>query len=181
MGFPVPVIVYLPKGYSGGEAYPVWYALHGYSSSETMWVDDEHIDQIADQLIADREIPPLVMVFPFVRYDSAKVIAADMQDGIRSESQSARFLCEELIPYIDTTFVTIPASGSRSIGGFSMNTPKFIENVYAGMGSIACRFGCVFPCIPSGKSRKPTLLLFSSIQYWAQISLKTYSDNKVAI
>ena len=120
MGFPVPVIVYLPKGYGGGEAYPVWYALHGYSSSETMWVDDEHIDQIADQLIADKEISPFVMVFPFVRYDSAKVIAADMQDGIRGESQSARFLCEELIPYIDTTFVTIPASGSRSIGGFSM-------------------------------------------------------------
>ena len=120
MGFPVPVIVYLPKGYGGREACPVWYALHSYSSSETMWVDDEHIDQIADQLIADKKIPPLVMVFPFVRYDSAKVIVTDMQDGIRSESQSNRFLCEELIPYIDATFQTEAVAKARSISGFSM-------------------------------------------------------------
>jgi len=120
MGFPVPVIVYLPKGYGGREVCPVWYALHGYSSSETMWVDEEHIDQIADQLIANKEIQPIIMVFPFVRYDSANVIVTDMQDGIRSESQSDRFLCEELIPYIDAKFQTDAVPKARSISGFSM-------------------------------------------------------------
>lgn len=120
MGFPVPVIVYLPKGYGNGDTYPVWYALHSYSSSETMWVDREHINQLADQMIADSEIPPLVMVFPFVRYDSAKVIVADMQDGIRSEPESDRFLCEELIPYIDATFQTDAVPETRSISGLSM-------------------------------------------------------------
>ena len=120
MGFPVPVIVYLPKGYGGREACPIWYALHRYNSCETMWVDEEHIDQIADQLITNKEIQPILMVFPFVRYDSANVIVNDMQDGIRSESQSDRFLCEELIPYIDATFQTDAVPKAGSIGGFSM-------------------------------------------------------------
>ena len=120
MGFRVPFLVYLPKGYGGGELYPVWYGLHGHSSSEIMWLDEAHIGQTADELIERGDIRPMMMVFPFVRYDSAQIIMEDMQDGKRGESQSARFVCMELLPYIDATFQTRPQREARYIGGFSM-------------------------------------------------------------
>jgi enterochelin esterase-like enzyme len=120
MGFSVPYRVYLPKGYAGGEAYPVWYGLHGHSSSETMWLQTAGIGETADELIQNGDIRPLIMVFPFVRYDSSITIREDMKDGIRGESQSERFICEELIPYIDSHYHTIRSPESRYIGGLSM-------------------------------------------------------------
>lgn len=116
----VPLVVYLPTGYGNGEAYPVWYGLHGYSSTENMWLMDPKIGDMADELIIRGDIRPLIMVFPQVRYDSVKEIQTDMHDGVRSESLSARFICEELVPYVDTHFRTAKSPEERSIGGFSM-------------------------------------------------------------
>jgi len=120
LDFEVPFLVYLPKGYGGGETYPVWYGLHGSGSSENMWLMDAKIGDKADELIQSGEIRPLIMVFPLARFDSAKVIQADMQDGVRSESLSARFICEELVPYVDANFKTAQGPEERFIGGFSM-------------------------------------------------------------
>ncbi len=120
MGFSVPYMVYLPKGYDSGEEYPVWYGLHGHSSSETMWLQTAGIGKAADELIQSGDIQSLIMVFPFVRYDSSITIQEDMKDGIRGESQSERFICEELIPYIDSHYHTIRSPESRYIGGLSM-------------------------------------------------------------
>ena len=120
MGFALPFLVYMPKGYGGGHLYPVWYGLHGHSSSETMWLDQAHIGQTADTLMDRGEIDPMIMVFPFVRYDSAQIITEDMKDGKRSESQSESFVCQELLEYIDDHFQTLPGREGRYIGGFSM-------------------------------------------------------------
>lgn len=118
-GSTVPFIVWLPRGYGSGKRYPVWYGLHGYSSTETMWLD-AGIGSVADELIAQEKLPPIIMVFPLTRYDSAKAIELDMADGVRGESGMERFLCDELIPYIDAHYATLAAPESRSIGGFSM-------------------------------------------------------------
>ena len=121
MGFDVPVMVYLPAGYGDGCATcSVWYGLHGYSSSETFWPDTAGIGAVADRLISSGAIPPTIMVFPLTRYDSAKVIQEDMADGKRDASQMERFLCTELIPYIDAHCQAGTLRDSRSIGGFSM-------------------------------------------------------------
>lgn len=120
MGNKVPYWVYLPEGYENGSAYPVWYGLHSYSASESMWSAGEHIDQIAEEMIAAGELAPLIMVFPFVRYDTAKEIKADMEDGVRGESKSAQFVWQELVPAIDQAFSTDPRPEGRFIGGFSM-------------------------------------------------------------
>lgn len=116
----VPLLVYLPAGYENGETYPVWYGLHGYGSTENMWLMDAGIGGKADELMKGGEIRPLVMVFPQVRYDSIKEIQADMQDGVRGMSLSARFICEELVPYVDAHFQTVQSPQERFIGGFSM-------------------------------------------------------------
>ena len=116
----MPFMIYFPEGYGGEEAYPVWYALHGYSADESMWIDFG-IAGAADALIAGGAIDPMIMVFPLTRYDSLKTIQADLEDdGKRGESRMDRFLCEELVPYIDTHCNTVPSAKGRYIGGFSM-------------------------------------------------------------
>lgn len=118
-GASVPCLVRLPAGYDGAKAYPVWYAMHGYSSTETMWLD-AGVGETADALFASGSLAPMILVFPYSRYDSAKQIEQDMADGRRDASCMERFLCGELVPYIDSHYSTIPSSRGRSIGGFSM-------------------------------------------------------------
>ncbi len=116
----VAYMVYLPAGYDGQTQYPVWYAMHGYSSTETMWLSEAGVGKVADDLIQSGKLAPMIMVFPFSRYDSAKVIEQDMADGKRDASGMERLLCDELIPSIDSHYSTIPSPEGRSIGGFSM-------------------------------------------------------------
>ena len=116
----VPYIVYLPAGYTTSQKYPVWYAMHGSSSTENFWLDFGKAGERADALTASGELAPMIMVFPFTRYDDAKTIVADMEDGVRGPSRMERFLCEELIPYIDAHYNTIASAEGRCIGGFSM-------------------------------------------------------------
>jgi enterochelin esterase-like enzyme len=61
-------LVYLPPGYARaaarGRRYPVLYLLHGYPGKMSLW---QHIDPVgvqADELIARRRMPPIVMVMP---------------------------------------------------------------------------------------------------------------------
>ena len=119
-GGEVAYMVYLPKGYSAEQQYPVWYAMHGYSSTEKMWLSEAGIGEIADGLIAEGKLTPMIMVFPYTRYDDAKTIEADMADGKLGPSRMERFLCDELIPYIDAHYRTIASPDGRYLGGFSM-------------------------------------------------------------
>lgn len=115
----VPFVVYLPSGYSTNQKYPVWYAMHGYSSTENWWIEIGAGDR-ADALIQAGDLDPMIMVFPLTRYDDAKTIEADMADGVRGPSRMEQFLCDELIPFIDEHYSTIASAKGRSIGGFSM-------------------------------------------------------------
>ena len=116
----VPFLVYLPSGYTPAQKYPVWYAMHGYSSTESWWLNDGHAGERADALQESGVLAPMIMVFPMTRYDDAKTIVADMEDGVRGPSRMERFLCDELVPYIDAHYSTIAAPEGRYIGGFSM-------------------------------------------------------------
>ncbi len=119
-GATVPYMVYLPAGYGDGKRYPVWYAMHGYSSTERMWLTEAGVGKVADELIQSGNLAPMILVFPLSRYDSAKVIQKDMADGKRGPSGMERFLCNELVPLIDAQYATLSTSEHRYIGGFSM-------------------------------------------------------------
>lgn len=116
----MPCMIYLPKGHGGGDTYPVWYGLHAYGSNETMWIHDVGVDKAADALIDAGEIKPLIMVFPLTKYDSMKTIQEDMKNGKQGEGRMDRFVCEELVPYIDSHYDTVKTADGRFVGGFSM-------------------------------------------------------------
>lgn len=120
MGREMPCLIYLPKGYGGGTEYPVWYGLHGYSSEESMWIDNG-VAEAADELIENGEIEPIIMVFPYTKYATAKEILKDVEDdGKLGETNMDQFMCKELIPYIDSHYYTVTSADGRNIGGFSM-------------------------------------------------------------
>ena len=146
MGFAVPYLIYLPPDYTAGNRYPVWYAMHGYSGSETQWLQEAGIGRLADALMESGALAPMLMVFPLTRYDSAKVIQEDLRDGKRGATRMEQFLCGELIPAIDAQFATQANPEGRYIGGFSMGG-QFALQIGLRHPELFSRIGAYSPAI----------------------------------
>jgi len=56
--------VYTPPGYSKEKKYPVLYLIHGAGQDERVWVQSGRANVILDNLIADKTIVPMIVVFP---------------------------------------------------------------------------------------------------------------------
>lgn len=114
LGRDVAYAVYLPPGYEAStRRFPVVYLLHGYTDDESGWIQFGEIQLAADRAIADREIPPMIIVMPdggvtfYINDAAGKVRYEDMFVG-------------ELIPYIDRTYRTRPDREFRGVAGLSM-------------------------------------------------------------
>ena len=65
MGKDVNYTIYLPPDYeTSNRNYPVVYLLHGYTDDDTGWLQFGEAPYIADEAIANREIPPMIIVMP---------------------------------------------------------------------------------------------------------------------
>lgn len=106
---PLQFRVYLPPCYEEleGRRFPVLYLFHGQSSSDDQW-DRLGADETADRLIAEGEIPPLIIVMPYDRYGGQPI-----------ETKFSQAITETLIPYIDKTYRTLPDRQHRAVGGLS--------------------------------------------------------------
>jgi enterochelin esterase-like enzyme len=58
------MVVYTPPGYSKDKKYPVFYLLHGAGQNERAWPGGGRAGVILDNLIADKKIEPMIVVFP---------------------------------------------------------------------------------------------------------------------
>jgi enterochelin esterase-like enzyme len=114
LGKPVNFTVYLPEDYdTSTRRYPVVYLLHGYSDNETGWVQFGEVQEAADRAIANREIPPMIIVMP----DGGVTWYINNHDGtVRWEDM----FINEFIPFIDKEFRTRPKKEFRGISGLSM-------------------------------------------------------------
>jgi enterochelin esterase-like enzyme len=56
--------VYTPPGYSKKKTYPVLYLLHGIGGTDEEWTISCHANVIIDNLLAEKRIKPMVLVFP---------------------------------------------------------------------------------------------------------------------
>src|ERR1039458_7143240 len=63
-GFKRWMEVYTPPGYSKKKKYPVLYLIHGAGQDERAMVQSGGANVILDNLIADKKIKPMVVVFP---------------------------------------------------------------------------------------------------------------------
>ena len=106
--------IYLPADYATSQRrYPVLYLLHGYSGNENDWIQSGEANRTADKMIANGEIPDMIIVMP----DGQNSWYVNQEVG---PGKYADFFIKEFIPYIDKNYRTKAEKGYRAISGLSM-------------------------------------------------------------
>jgi predicted alpha/beta superfamily hydrolase len=122
------VVVYLPPGYDQKSAvrYPTLYLHDGQNvfDQATSFGDEWRVDETAQELIIAGTIEPIIVVGVYnagaARVDEYTPTArADKGDGGHADDYG-RMLVEELKPFIDDTYKTLPGAGNTAIGGSSL-------------------------------------------------------------
>ncbi|MEM7573886.1 MAG: alpha/beta hydrolase family protein [Bacteroidota bacterium] len=114
LGEEVHYSIYLPSGYERHTiAYPVLYLLHGYTDDDSGWTQFGEAHLIADQLMGNGEVPPMIIVMPdagvswYINSDEGEVPYED-------------FFIKELIPHIEATYRVRSDRQFRGLAGLSM-------------------------------------------------------------
>ena len=105
------VNIYTPPGYdqSQSKRYPVLYLLPGGAENEDSWIQQGHLAQIMDNLIADGKAEPFIVV-------TDNCIMGHPFDW---EEEYDSIITEDLIPMVDSNFKTVPDNAHRAMAGFS--------------------------------------------------------------
>lgn len=106
---PQAYFIYLPPCYDEEpeRRYPVLYLLHGQTYTADQWIRLGAVDTL-DALLLNGEAQPFIIVFPDDRY-------WNLPPG----ADFGQRLVDALIPYIDSTYRTLPDRTHRAIGGLS--------------------------------------------------------------
>ena len=105
---------YFPAGYEEStRRFPVVYLLHGRGDKEIAWIQWGEVQHTLDRAIANREIPPMIVIMP-----DAKVTwyINDYAGKTRYEDM----IFQEFIPFIDKTYRTRTEKEHRAVAGLSM-------------------------------------------------------------
>jgi enterochelin esterase-like enzyme len=137
--------VYTPPGYSAGHKYPVLILLHGIGGNDREWIQACHADNVIDNLLAERKIQPMIVVFPngnsSVTAEAAGEFAGEGMGarggagpgrggpgggrgpGFGFESWGTPFendLLKDIIPYVESHYSVYTDREHRALAGLSM-------------------------------------------------------------
>jgi enterochelin esterase-like enzyme len=111
--------VYTPPGYeTSTDRLPVLYLLHGYTDDDSSWTAVGKANLIADSLLADGQIKPLIIVMPYGQLNGDvtgnEALADDFQQKFEQQ------LLTEIMPSIEQTYRVVPDARHRAMAGVSM-------------------------------------------------------------
>jgi enterochelin esterase-like enzyme len=128
--------VYTPPGYSKDKKYPVFYLLHGAGGNEKKeWTKQGVANVILDNLVADKKIEPMIVVFPNGNAtapskdgEAPKKAAGDKEKGKGGKGilgsgwgeNFAKDLLNDIIPYIESHYSVYTDADHRALAGLSM-------------------------------------------------------------
>ena len=118
------ITVYTPPGYQSDQAIrlPVLYLLHGAGEIESSWVQYGRANLIADSLLADGRMKPMIIVMP--KGHAYKLGATPTPDvPVATAFRASVFkedLLETIIPLVEKRFRVNTDQPSRAIMGLSM-------------------------------------------------------------
>lgn len=154
-----PLLVYTPPGYDESpERYPVVYVIQGYTGHVAMWWNRSAFRQpfpeTADAMFASRVSPSAIVVYvdAWTAYGGSQFVDSSGTGRYHS------YLCDEIVPFVDKTYRTIPKAAHRAIigkssGGFgAMITPMLRPDLF---GAFATHAGdalyefCYIPEFPA--------------------------------
>ena len=139
-----PVLVYLPPGYDAepDRRYPSVYVIQGYTGHVAMWRNRAEFRQPfperADKIFADGA-PPAIVVYvdAWTSYGGSQFVDSPGTGRYHS------YLCDEVVPWVDARFRTLPDAAHRGImgkssGGFgAMITPMLRPDLFGALATHA--------------------------------------------
>lgn len=139
-----PLWVYVPPGYdTSQQRYPSVYVIQGYTGHLAMWRNRSPFRQpfpeTADAVFAAGDVPPAVLVFvdAWTAYGGSQFVDSPGTGRYHS------YLCEEVVPFVDAHYRTLPDRAHRAIsgkssGGFgAMITPMLRPDLFGALSSHA--------------------------------------------
>ncbi len=116
--------VYTPPGYSTDKKYPVLFLLHGIGGNENReWTRQGAASVILDNLIADKKIEPMIVVFP-----NGNAVGSSGDQGAGGPGGGfggwgmpfENDLIKDIIPFIETQYSVKTDRENRALAGLSM-------------------------------------------------------------
>jgi hypothetical protein len=139
-----PVLVYVPPGYDDSdERYPSIYVTMGYTGHVGMWFNRvpfrQPYPELLDAMFADESVPRAIVVFvdSWTRYGGSQCLDSP------GTGQYQSYLCDEIVPWVDATYRTVPDRDHRAItgkssGGYTaMVTPMMRPDVFGALATHA--------------------------------------------
>jgi S-formylglutathione hydrolase FrmB len=140
-----PVWVYLPPAYRDDppEAYPSIYLIQGLTGQIDMWRNRfafrPSVVELVDGLFADPTVPPAIVVF----VDAWTSLGGSQYLDSPGTGNYHTYLCDEVVPWVDSRYRTIPEREHRAITGKSsggygaMVTPMLRPDLWGGLATHA--------------------------------------------
>jgi S-formylglutathione hydrolase FrmB len=140
-----PLWVYLPPGYDDdpGRRYPVVYVIQGYTGHLEMWRNRvpfrQPFPETADAVFARAQAPPALVVYvdAWTSYGGSQFVDSPGTGRYHS------YLCDEVVPWVDGRYRTLPEPAHRAImgkssGGFgAMITPMLRPDLFGALATHA--------------------------------------------
>ncbi len=171
--------VYTPPGYSADKKYPQLYVLHGIGGNEREeWTRGGAAHVVLDNLLADKKIEPMVVVFPngnaTANPDAGGIGPGRGGRGSGFGGWGKPFeneLLKDIIPYIESHYSVAADREHRAVMGLSMGGGQALNiglanlDVFAWVGGLSSAPNTSPPeqLVPdSGKAKEQLKLLYVS-------------------
>jgi len=104
------LIIYTPAGFdvNGKTKYPVLYLIHGGSDTEETWTKVGRANLIADNMIAQGKMKPMIIVMPYAN------------TGLMMSSAFGKDMMNNIIPFVESNYPVLTDRNNRAITGFSV-------------------------------------------------------------
>ena len=159
------ILVYTPPTYEeSNQRYPVLYLQHGWGEDETAWSHQGHENFILDNLIAAHKAKPMLIVNengmtgvnfappppprPGTTPPAPPPSPRSMANSIKEERYTLfeSVIANDLVPFIDAHFRTIPDRDHRALAGLSMGGGQAVRigmnhlNLFSYLGAFSPAF-----------------------------------------
>ena len=114
------MLVYTPPGYSPATKYPVLYLLHGIGGDETEWQRFTQPENVLDNLIAEGNAVPMIVVFPNGRAQKNDRAEGNVFAHAAAFANFEGDLLNDVIPTIEGRYSTRTEREHRALAGLSM-------------------------------------------------------------
>jgi enterochelin esterase family protein len=127
-------LVYTPPGYAQNtyHRYPLLLLLHGSNDTSDGWTSVGNVNFIADNLIAEKKMVPMVVVIPnFYPVSSTnsgpRGGGGRGGDGGAANSKFYKYLLDEVIPAVESKYRIAAGRKNHAVAGFSMGANQSLD------------------------------------------------------